>query len=286
MHNWGYAPTLAALARDLVGGEVPTASLEAALQTTQRFRTRDGFVHLPGDEFLVESSKQRWRSNHMLNGHAHALAEAFAKEVATLCPYVRCIALSGSVASGGYRSGDDIDFDLIVRDGTKYICYLASNLVGLKYSWRFRKAKVDGLQRTPFLPKIMCINVVWTDDQTRPFVRQDAGMAFELLHCQPLIGADIFGEVLAGNLWLRGFFPQLLERTWFDSVHRGKSRIGGFLARVGARPISLGRLNRVCRILSWMLYTFVQASRHRDAAARARMEFLKTVKYPYEVFQD
>jgi hypothetical protein len=35
-----------------------------------------------------------------------------------------------------------------------------------------------------------------------------------------------------------------------------------------------------------MLYTLVQASRKNDPVARARMEFLKTVKYPYEVFQD
>src|SRR2546428_4458159 len=194
MHSWGYSPTLPALARDLLRGEVSAVSLEAALNSSKLSQTGDGFIHLPGFEFLLETSRQRWKSNRILNGHARAIAESFAEELAALCPYVRCIALSGSVASEGYRSGDDIDFDLIVRAGTKYICYLASNLVGLKYSWRFRKAKVDGLQRTPLLPKIMCINVVWTEDQTRPFHRQDARMAFDILHCQPLIGADIFRD--------------------------------------------------------------------------------------------
>jgi hypothetical protein len=286
MHDWGYAPTLPVLARDLLGGEVSTGSLEAALQSPQISQTTDGFVILPGYEFLLENSKQRHTSNRILNGHARTIAESFAEKLATVCPYVQCVALSGSVASGGYQSGDDIDFDLIVQDGTKYICYLVANLIGLKYSWRFRRARVSGLQKTPFLPKIICINVVWTQDQTQPFLRQDAGMAFELLHCQPLFGADTFHDVLGRNAWLSGFFPQLLHRSWFDSVDRGTNRIARLLGYVGERPWACGVLNRACRILSWMVYTFIQVSRKGNAEARARMEFLRTVKYPYEVFQD
>jgi hypothetical protein len=286
MHNWGYAPTLSVLARDLLGGEVSTESLEAALQGPHTFQRKDGLVVLPGYEFLLKSSKQRQSSNRILNGHARKIAESFAEKLATLCPYVQCVALSGSVASGGYQSGDDIDFDLIVEPGTKYVSYLAANLIGLTYSWRFRKARVSGLQRSFLLPKIVCINVVWQEAETKPFVRQDAAMAFELLRCQPLVGTNTFGQVLAGNRWLSEFFPQLLQRSWVDSVNPGNSRIGRFLRSVGRRPRALRLLNRGCRILSWTLYTLVQISKKGDAVARARMEFLKTVKYPYEVFQD
>jgi len=286
MHDWGYAPTLPVLARDLLGGEVSTDSLEEALRSPQEFQLKDGLVALPGYEFLLDPSKRRQTSNRILNGRARAIAESFAEKLAFLCPYVQCVALSGSVASGGYRPGDDIDFDLIVQSGTKYVCYLAANLIGLRYSWRFRKAKVTGLQRTPFLPKIICINVVWTEDQSRPFLRQDAGMAFELLRCQPLVGADIFGDVLASNAWLSEFFPQLLRRSWLDSVERRSSRIARLLGYIGERPWARRLLNRACRILAWIPYTFVQVSRKGDASARERMEFLRTVKYPYEVFQD
>jgi hypothetical protein len=286
MHDWGYAPTLPVLARDLLGGEVSKNSLEVALQTPYTFQTTDGFVILPGYEFLLTSSKRRQISNRLLNGHARTVAESFAEKLATVCPFVHCVALSGSVASGGYQSGDDIDFDLFVRTGTKYISYLAANLIGLTFSWRFRRAQSDAAGRTFFLPKVICINVVWTEDESGPFVRQDAGMAFELLRCQPIIGAQVFGQVLERNRWLGEFFPQLLRRSWVDPVNRRSSGISRFLSHLGERPQALRLLNRVCRVVSWMLYTLVQASRKNDPVARARMEFLKTVKYPYEVFQD
>ena len=185
---------------------------------------------LQGYEFLLENSKRRQTSNRLLNGHARAIAESFAERLATVCPYVQSVALSGSVASGGYQSGDDIDFDLFVRAGTKYVCYLAANLIGLTYSWRFRKARSTTARLTFLLPKVICINVVWAEDESRPFVRQDAGMAFELLRCQPIVGAYTFGQVLARNRWLFEFFPQLLKRTWVDTVNRGSSRIGSLLS--------------------------------------------------------
>ena len=286
MHDWGFAPTLPVLARDMLGGEVSTDSLEVALRSPHIFQTTDGFVVLQGYEFLLENSKRRQTSNRLLNGHARAIAESFAERLATVCPYVQSVALSGSVASGGYQSGDDIDFDLFVRAGTKYVCYLAANLIGLTYSWRFRKARSTTARLAFLLPKVICINVVWAEDESRPFVRQDAGMAFELLRCQPIVGAYTFGQVLARNRWLFEFFPQLLKRTWVDTVNRGSSRIGSLLSGVGERPRALRLLNRACRIVSWALYTLVQAVRKGDAVARARIDFLKTVKYPYEVFQD
>ena len=147
---------------------------------------------------------------------------------------MEAIALTGSVASGGYRPGDDVDFDLFVRTGTKYICYLAATLVGLKYSWRYRSTDLDSLHRTPVLPKITCINVVWPTDQTRPFVRQDAALAFELRRCEPLIGWARFRKVLDDNPWIRGYFPQTYDKVAVDRFTgkgghfiRGRGRITG-----------------------------------------------------------
>jgi len=286
MHDWGYAPTLPMLAADLLGGSVNVPALDQSLRFDAGIRLKDGFVCLRGYEHLLDKSMQRVRSHRVLNGHARILAEDFARDVATVCPYVECIALSGSVASGGYDSRDDIDFDLFVRPGTKYLCYLLTILVSLKYSWRYRKVKGATLQRIAGLPKVACINVVWTQDQTKPFVRQDAAMAFELLHCQPLVGGNVFRQALEDNRWLERYFPQLFGRTLIDAIEPRNTRFSRLLAGLERRPRMLRLLERISRAAAWLLYSFAQTAWGRQPATRARMTFLKRVKYPYEVFQD
>ncbi len=286
MHDWGYAPTLPMLATDLLGGSVNLPTLDQSLRFAAGIRLKDGFVCLSGHEHLLDKSMGRVRSHHVLNGHARILADEFARDVTTLCPYVECIALSGSVASGGYDSRDDIDFDLFVRPGTKYLCYLLTVLVSLKYSWRYRKVKGASLQKIAGLPKVTCVNVVWTQDQTKPFVRQDAAMAFELLHCQPLVGGDVFLQVLEDNRWLEGYFPQLFGRTLTGVTEPRNNRLSLLFAGVERRPRMLRLLERISRAAAWLLYAFAQATWGRQPATRARIAFLKRVKYPYEVFQD
>lgn len=286
MHEWGYAPSLPALASGLLGGDVPPGTLSAALQDSATIRHKRGFVFLRGHEALVDDSRRRTAADRILNGHARTIAKAFAQDLASVCPMVECICLSGSVASGGYERGDDIDFDLFVKPGTKYLCYLLATLLGIRYSLRYRGLRTSRLHRTPFLPKITCINVVWPGDQTRPFSRQDLGLAFELLRCQPLHGARRFEEVLRENPWIAGFFPQIRERIWFDAVGGPPSRIGRLVAAASTHPRLLRIIERASRTLAWLLYTAVQAVRARDPTARARMEFLRRVKFPYEVFQD
>jgi len=286
MHDWGYAPELPVLSVELLGGSVSSSVLERYLLSNPRFRFQDGFVVLDGYEDLLEKSRHRAATHRALNGNARGVAEKFAQDLASLCPYVECIALSGSVASGGYDLGDDIDFDLFVRPGTKYLCYLLSILVGLKYSWRYRNANGAGLRKIAGFPKVTCVNVVWTQDQTKPFVRQDASMAFELLHCQPLVGASVFSRVIQDNRWLEGYFPQLFGRLLVDAVQPRDSKLGRLLARLERRPGALRWLDRISRGAAWLIYSFAQTIWGRSPTTRARMEFLQRVKYPYEVFQD
>lgn len=286
MHRWGYAPTLDALAASLLGGAVSTGDLSAALMRSPQVTIEDDFACLRGREELLGRSRHRVSANGRLNGHARGIAEDFSRDLVRLCPFVECIALSGSVASGGYASGDDIDFDLFVRTGTKYITYLMANLIGLKYAWRYRDLESDELHRMPFLPKVTCVNVVWPADQTRPFVRQDAGLAFELMRCVPLVGAARYKQVLADNAWLEEYVPQIRDRRFADGLSVLPSALARFLQVVGRHPAALEVFEAGSRGLSWMLYHIVQASRRRSPKARERMEFLRRVKFPYEVFQD
>ena len=286
MHRWGYAPTLATLGEELLGGRARPENLLETIRGSTSIRYIDGFVCLRGWERLVGPSRQRVNANARLSEGARKIARDFAHDLTRLCPFVDVVSLSGSVASGGFEPGDDIDFDLVVRAGTKYISYLAATLVGLKYAWRYRHLELNPLHRTPLLPKITCINVVWPDDQTRPFVRKDAGLAFELLRCQPLFGSERFQRVLGENPWLRDFFPQVYDRVWADALDRELGPIGRFLSAIAKRPRILRAFEATSRRVAWILYQLVQTRRARNPAARERMAFLRRVKYPYEVFQD
>ncbi len=286
MHRWGYAPALKALASELLGGDVAPEELERCLRASATIIVDEGFACLRGHEDLLERSRRRSVSHRDLNGEARAIARQYAADLVRLCPFIDCVAVSGSVASGGYQSGDDIDFDLFVRSGTKYVCYLLATLVGLKYAWRYRHREFDELHRTPFLPKITCVNVVWPEDQVRPFARQDADVAFELMRCRPLFGARWLLSVLRQNPWLREYFPQLEARSWTDEVPAIQTSAAQLLASLGQRRRVLTVLDAASRYIAWVLYSFVQWTRSGNPDAVARMRFMRQVKWPYEVFQD
>jgi len=286
IHRWGYAPDVPALAQTLLGGRVSPEEIRSAISQSEEVGVSDGFAYLKGSEDLVARSKRRVASHRALNGKAQSIADEFARDLIALCPFVECVALSGSVASGGYGPSDDIDFDLIVVGDTKYTTYLLATLVGLKYAWRYRTRDVDEIQRTPLLPKVTCVNVVWTDDETRPFRRQDADLAFELLRCRPLYGAEYFRDVLDANPWARTFFPQMFDTSFVDTVARQQSAFIGVLGALGRFPRALRLVEVGSRGLVWMMYHFVQWTRRKNPEAVKRNEFLRRVKFPYEVFQD
>ncbi len=286
MHRWGYAPTVDVLASCLLGGSVSGEALASALASSDGAHVKEGFVFLPGNERLVRKSRERAESHRTLNGGGQRIAAEFTRDLVRACPFVECVALTGSLASGGYRTGDDIDFDLFVRPGTKYTSYLVANLIGLRYAWRYRHRAPEAVLRTPFLPKITCINVVWPGDATAPFARRDEGLAFELFRCQPLHGSRRFRAVLEDNPWLREYFPQLYERAWPEDAGPQPHPVGRFLEAFARSPRAVRALELLSKAFSWILYRVVQESRRGDPQARARMDFLRRVKYPYEVFQE
>ncbi len=286
MHRWGYAPRVDVLADQLLGGPADEAEVRKILSRGLEFGLREEFACLVGSEGLLERSAERIRNHGRLAEEAWDIARDFTRDLVRSCPFVQAVALSGSLASGGFGPHDDIDFDLVARQGSKYTVYLVAHLVGLKYGLRYRSRKLDDLHHTPLVPKVTCINVVWTEDQMRPFERQDENMAFELYRCVPLVGIDRFHDVLRENPWIGSFFPQVYGKVYLEEPSSGRNLLGRVLAGVMRNPKMAPLVERVSRRIAWRLYRGVQRSRGRNPAARARMDFLRRAKYPYEVFQD
>ena len=286
MHRWGYAPRIEALSAQLLGGPTNAENLNRELEAHPDLVVQDGFVSLRGQADLISGSRKRVKTHEKLGGEALVVARTFARDLASSCPVVNCIALSGSLASGGYGPQDDIDFDLIVQAGTKYLSYLIALLVGLKYSWKYRRRRLDEVHSTPLFPKITCVNVVWPEDQSQPFVRQDEHMAFELLRCEPLSGAQAFRSVLDRNPWIGQYFPQAYNREWPIELPIPLNFLGRIIAGIH-RNSRMERLAEASsRTIAWILYRYVQRSRRRNSEAVAHVEFLRRAKFPYEVFQD
>ncbi|MEE9592116.1 MAG: hypothetical protein V3W28_00865 [Thermoplasmata archaeon] len=284
--DWGHAPTLEQLSAFLLGGREGIPVLGARLDVMEEPVVEGGIIGLAGWEHLIKKTERRLRTNRTLKEKYLRLAEAFCRDLAASCPFVHSVALAGSLATDGFAPGDDIDFDLFVDTGTRYTTYLLATLIGIRYAWRHRHRVSSEVHRTPVLPKITCVNVVWSEDQTRPFQRQDDALAFELMRCQPLYGVDHFSRVLGNNRWISAYFPQMFERVFEERVQARRNTLGGFLAALGRRPLLLRLTEAASRGVAWMIYSFVQRVRNKNPEAAARMEFLRRVKQPYEVFQD
>lgn len=277
MHRWGYAPTVEALANDLIGGRVSPNRLRDAMIDSGIVTFADSFVCLRGQEYLLASSQVRERANRAANGRASAVGEDFARVLAGSCPFVDAVALSGSVASGGYIPSDDIDFDLFVRNGTKYLTYAVAVALGFVFSLRLGGG---GFR------KIICINVIWTTEQVSPFLRTDPQLAFELLHCRPLIGAPYFRTVIHRNRWIERYFPQTFAEPIADVPRPLPSWLGKLLGAIAGHRILLYPTEKLARAVTFLVYRAVHFLQRKNRTAMERLAFLQRVKYPYEVFQD
>jgi len=286
-NRWGYGLAGDEVGRLLYGGPDNGPAVAATLAASPSIAFRDGFATLREREDLIAKCVSRRRSNGPLAASYFRIAEDFTRDLLRHSPFVRAVAVSGSTASGGLEAGDDIDFNLFAEDGTKYIVYLTALLLGVKYSLRHGRRFSMGTPLLGLLPKVTCVNVVWTQSDSRSFVRQDEFLAFELLRSVPIAGTAHYVETLRANPWLGIHFPQVFDQAFADRV---PPPVGSALSSVqrwlAQNPRGRRLLDRVARGIAAALHRIVRLSRERDPEALARDAFLRRVKFPYDVFQD
>lgn len=287
----GYGIPLEEFGRLLLGGPGPGAYVGAAAMRVPGAAVVDGHVVRADRAPFVASMIARRDSHRIHEAQARALAEDFAGRLVSTCPLVRSVSLTGSMASGGFDPRDDIDLNLVVRDGAKYTVYLWSLALGAVTSLRNRAKPSDEMGRLPLLPKVICINVVWEEAQVRPFVRQDKWLAFELLMHRPLLGTGYWEHVLAQNPWLGHHFPQIFDAGFLGGdapaavrMARAPRRGRSFFGYLASHPGALALTEAVARPLVIALHRAVSLLRRRRPEARARESFVNLVKRPYSVY--
>ncbi|WP_287129914.1 hypothetical protein [Candidatus Cyanaurora vandensis] len=270
----GYAVSVPQLAQWLVGGVAETQQVQQALGSIENLCLSGGLVHacdLP--QSFVERSQQRQQQHPQ---HCHRYWNAvltYAASLAHHCPQVRCVALAGSMSSGGFVESDDVDFNLFVADGSRYTTYLMANILALGFALAHRHRPTDAHTQRLFLPKLMSINVIWCDSDTQPFVRQDGPLALELLLSRPLLGHAYYQRVLGNNPWLAQYFPQLLPALPETAL------------QPTPRPAPPW-LEQGSRQLTYWGWRWVMWTRRHNPEALARVAFVRRCQHPYALFED
>jgi glycosyltransferase involved in cell wall biosynthesis len=116
---------------------------------------------------------------------------------------VRCAGISGSVAFGEPRPGDDLDLFVVTRSGALW-WFLARAYLALYLA---RTRNPDLKEPTP------CLNYVMEDRRaSSEFARRgDLLFAREALMVQPIQGDDYYRGLVASAPWMKSELPRLFE---------------------------------------------------------------------------
>ncbi|WP_218080655.1 hypothetical protein [Anthocerotibacter panamensis] len=271
----GYAVSVERLSRWLVGGVAAPQEVAYALRDMEALCLSGGLVHaceLPAA--FIERSQHRQHLHTLHQPRYWERVLAYTRSLMHYCPQIRCIALAGSMSSGGFVESDDVDFNLFVADGTRYTTYLTANILALGFAAVHRQRPTDAHTRRLFIPKLMSVNVIWCDQDTQPFRRQDGPMALELLLSRPLTGKDYYQEVLDHNPWLTTYFPQLISSSM--PLYRPP------LPAAGVHPLS----ERLARTMTYFGWRWVMWTRRHNPEALARVAYVRRCQSPYALFED
>lgn len=269
-----YNLTLERLSTLLMGGPAEVEALRETILSHEGLEFDGIFVGLRG---RLRSGKcaRRKQANGKWLPAARGIAQQFARDLTRICPHVKCVMLAGSAASGGFSPEDDIDLNIVVRDGTKYTSYFAALLLSLEYSLRY--GRHIGGRYLPGVPKVICINVVWEEGQVIPFARRDEQLAFELLNSVVILDRDLYGRMLDANPWVAGYFPQILS----TAVRKSASAVA-----VDSNPAEKPSrtVESLSRKLIFVLHDLVWGLRGNYPRLRERMLLVEKVKRPYGIF--
>jgi hypothetical protein len=184
-----YPLTLAQLRQTLIEStQTPSQVLatfngSAALQEVVEYR--DGFFFPKGRSDLLEERRRREaRSRAFLRQHRLLL------RLVCALPYVRMVALSGSIAHLNLEGSGDLDLFIVTRGRRVWSTTLAVLL--LSKAMRRRR--------------IVCANFVVADTRL-VLEQQDLFTASQVIHLKPLLGRDVFQRLLQANPFVFRFYP-------------------------------------------------------------------------------
>jgi hypothetical protein len=272
----GYALAAARLGELCLGGAVSEAEVRWAVAASAELTL--------ARELVVERSAVSEAGDIRARAVAHKadagdylnMTMRFVRTLVAVAPFIRSVAIAGSLASGGFRASDDVDLNLIVDDGHRHLAYVAVNVLGLLHALAHRAKPVDDLTRRPLAPRLMTANLILERSQCFPLERQDEDMAYELLVAEPLYGLDVIRQVLDANSALLDHFPQLVCKPASMLIAAPSRRLPPFLFPT--------RLDGAARLFGKAAWRYMQWTRRHRPDALARVAFVRATMRPYTLF--
>jgi hypothetical protein len=248
---FNYAMTIEEIQRYLVGARAsaPTIRHIARSEASQagRLSQRGELVCLAGREELFET-RQRRQNNAKERWPA---ARAYGRILAGL-PFVRLVAVTGSLAMDNLEAGGDIDYLVVTDAGRVWLCRAMAILV---VRWAARRGER------------LCPNYFLSQDhlESKPYNLYNA---HELTQMVPLNNLDLYARIRASNLWTDWYLPNA-NNAPKHTLPEGTGRWVHPMQRLGENCLS-GRLGD--GLESWEMRRKVARLSHQ-ATDQAEIDF-------------
>jgi hypothetical protein len=170
-----------------------SATLQAAIEY------RDGYFFPRGRGDLLALRQRRERTSR-------AMLDELGKPLALVLrmPWVRMVALSGSLAHLNASREADLDLFVITRPGRVWSVTTTVLVLARLFGWRRR----------------LCLNYVISQQQLAVAPR-DLFSANQIVHLRPLLGTDVYLRFLEANRFVGGYYPNFRPRA--DNLERAGS---------------------------------------------------------------
>jgi hypothetical protein len=188
-----YPLTLAQLRQTLIESTQTPSQILATYDRSDALQElveyRDGFFFPHGRFDLVgERRRREARSRRFLARYRPLLA------VISALPYVRLVALSGSIAHLNLEGTGDLDLFIVTRGRRVWSVTVIVLLLAKLLRQR----------------RLLCANFVMSDERLA-LEQQDLFTASQIVHLKPLVGHDVYRRLLADNPFVKRFYPNFHE---------------------------------------------------------------------------
>ncbi len=228
-----YPLTLRQVRDDLIGEVADDETIARWYRNSPRLQAAieraDDYYFPRGRRELVETRARREDdSRARLVGLKHPL------RLVTSMPFVRMVALSGSLAHLNADREADLDLFVITKRGRVWSVTLTVLVIARLLGWR----------------RSLCLNYVVSDRGLR-VGPADLFSANQIVHLQPIIGAEMYERFLDANRFVERFYPNFRARAlpmrqgrWTGTRHIARLAVEALLDWTVAPPYE-----RLCRII-------------------------------------
>jgi len=249
-----YPLTLEQLEASLVGVRAGAQTIASWWRSSELLQAaiecRDGWYFLAGRSDLIATRSRREALSRDLLERDRRIVSLVSK-----MPFVRMVALSGSLAHLNAEGSADLDLFVITAPNRVWSVTVATLVIARLLGWRKR----------------LCLNYV-VSEQAMAIEPRDLFSANQIIHLRPIIGDQVFERFVTANGFVRDFYPNF-ELNLNGPRPQAPSRKPIVEAFLSLGPAQLGE--RISRALyGWHLARKAKTWQSRDQV-RLEKECLK-----------